>query len=88
MEINKYNKNIIKDAFTVSPNPAKDILQVNGVNNQNFTKATIYDLTGKLIKTTTPSNNAINVQSLNKGMYILILDDANGKQFSVKFIKA
>lgn len=79
-------KDFASAAFTVSPNPAKDVLNINSTTVQ-FENATIYDLTGKMIKTSTVNDNAVNVQSLAKGMYLLVLKDLKGNQSSVKFIK-
>jgi hypothetical protein len=49
--------------------------------------AQIYDLSGKLVITTTVTNEAINVEKLNSGTYLLLLRDDAGKVYSQKFIK-
>ena len=71
-------------AFTVYPNPAKDVINING---GNVTHADIYDLSGKLVQRTDVTDNKISVQVLAKGTYIIILKDAQGKQHTSKFIK-
>jgi len=71
-------------AFTVYPNPAKDVINING---GNVTHADIYDLSGKLVQRADVTDNKISVQALAKGTYIIVLKDARGKQHTSKFIK-
>ncbi|MBN2165271.1 MAG: T9SS type A sorting domain-containing protein [Marinilabiliaceae bacterium] len=77
-EINSSNDNTL----TLSPNPAKDIINLKGINSD--TPIEIYDMAGKLVKTI---NNyvvgkSINVSLLQRGIYVL---KANNKV--VQFIK-
>lgn len=66
--LNNFNQN----TFIVSPNPAKDFLNVN-FEGQNCTYE-IVDITGKSIQNGTLQNGQqIVVTSLNKGMYFLNL---------------
>lgn len=68
------------------PNPASDIIEFK----QEVTDAIIYDQTGKLINKLNTSNSCfigkIDVKSLDKGIYILLLKIGN-KWESTKFIK-
>jgi len=73
--------------FILYPNPAKDILKISGDIKADITTAHIYDMSGKLVKTTAVTDAAVPVQSLAKGTYIIILQDIHGKQHSTKFIK-
>ena len=67
--------------FGVFPNPAKDELRVNGV--ENGTKVMVYDMTGKLVaQQTATENTVINVSSLNKGVYVL-----SAGERKIKFVK-
>jgi hypothetical protein len=68
------------------PNPVKDNLHIKG-DNLNIVKASIYDLSGKLIKAMEVTNATIPVQFLSHGTYILSLIDSNGEQHLSKFIK-
>jgi hypothetical protein len=49
-------------------------------------KAEIFDLNGRLIKTTEVFNNQLSVSSLSKGIYFLNLQTGKGK-LKTKFIK-
>jgi hypothetical protein len=79
----KFNNTI----FSLYPVPAKNILNIKSNDNVIMKLAKVYDLNGKLIlenKLTTP---ALNIESLSKGTYILMLRDANDKDYSQKFTK-
>jgi hypothetical protein len=66
--------------ISVYPNPVKDVLTIQSSEFKNSRFAEIYDLSGKLIKTFT--GNSTDVSALQKGVYILNIDNQ-----SVKFIK-
>jgi hypothetical protein len=73
--------------FMLYPNPAKDVININGDNKQDITSSHIYDLTGKLVQTSVVTNATVPVQSLSKGTYIIVLNDVSGNQHASKFIK-
>lgn len=73
--------------FTVYPNPAKDFIEVSGPASISVTKARIYDMGGKLVKSIDVQDSTISVQSLSKGNYVLILKDTDGKEYTDKIIK-
>jgi hypothetical protein len=73
--------------FTTYPNPVKDILYFTAQNNTVITQAHIYDISGKLVSTNQVENNALKVQQLANGNYLLVLKDSNGRYHSAKFIK-
>lgn len=75
-------------SFSVYPNPATDYLNIITKNGgMEISNASIYDLSGRLVKGTKISDSSINIQSLAKGTYILTLKSSDGKTFSEKFIK-
>jgi hypothetical protein len=76
-----------KSAFTIYPNPAKNILNIKSSEFISMKNAQIYDLSGKLILSTALVDDTINVESLSTGSYILILKDSDGKKYSKKFLK-
>jgi len=69
---------------TFYPNPVKDVLYFSA--SGKVAKAEIYDLNGRLIKTAAVSNNSVNVSSLSKGVYFIILHTDKGV-VKEKFIK-
>jgi hypothetical protein len=74
--------------FTVSPNPAKETLNVTFATNSIQLKSTqIFDLTGRKVFDAETSSTQIPVNSLKTGTYVLLLTDVDGKTYSQKFIK-
>lgn len=68
--------------ITIFPNPASSEISVDA---KNFAKATILDMTGKMVKTSTTSN--IQISELPKGIYNLKIETRDGKAVLKKFIK-
>lgn len=60
---------IFEDAYSIYPNPTKDIININVQNEVVITE--IYDFTGKLILTT--NTNKIDISNFNNGIYIFKL---------------
>lgn len=52
----------------VYPNPASGVFYVDG---KNISKVEIYDLTGRIVKSTSNISKGISVNELNKGIYIV-----------------
>lgn len=70
------------ESFTVYPNPASTIVNIKGFNN--LSKVQLYDVLGKKVFDANElTNNQINVESFNPGIYLLKLIDAN-TQFVIK----
>jgi len=80
---NSFNNGV----FSLYPIPAKNVLNINTKENVTMKLAQIYDLNGKLISETNLLSPTINTEALSKGIYILMLRDANDKDYSQKFIK-
>jgi len=73
--------------FSIYPNPAKNVLNIKSNDSITMKNASVYDLNGKLILSSSIVNDSINVDSLSTGSYILILKDNNEKEYTQKFIK-
>jgi hypothetical protein len=67
--------------------PTKNILNINADNSVVMKTAQIFDLTGKMIQESIVKDDAVNVESLTKGNYIIKLIDASGKVYAQKFNK-
>lgn len=78
------NEASAKSNLKVFPNPAVDV--VNLTSNKEVKSVTIYDLSGKKVKSTTDSKQ-INVSNLAKGTYILQANYGNGGVENTKLIK-
>jgi hypothetical protein len=85
LAINSFNNGV----FSVYPNPAKDVINIQLKDNLSVTlkSAAVYDLTGRVVLTTTDLNQPINVGSLASGTYILSITDSDNKNYGQKFIK-
>ncbi len=72
----------------ISPNPAKEKIYLQNVNEKNIS-AEILDLTGRIVHQVQMSDtdNSINVSKLQQGTYLLNLKKDNQKWISKKFIK-
>ncbi len=65
-----------KNTLNIYPNPASDILFVDGLNSNETHIVKIYDLQGKLVESHTLNNsNSININNLNKGIYLVKIAD-------------
>jgi hypothetical protein len=73
--------------FTLYPNPVKENLHIEGNDELGISRATIYDISGRLVKTVAVTNNIVPVATLSNGTYIIALQDAAGNQYTSKFIK-
>ncbi len=74
--------------FSIFPNPANDIINVK-LNNPAtvINHAGIYDMNGRFVMNSNLVNQTIDVKTLTSGSYLLILKDAQGNDYSQKFIK-
>lgn len=75
------------ESFSLYPNPASDVLNIKTKSDIVMKSAQVYDLNGKMIFESEVTNDAIKVESLATGTYILLLRDNNGKDYSQKFLK-
>ena len=71
------------EKLMVYPNPTKDMLYFS----QPLKEISVYDLSGKLIKTQKTLSEKLNVNDLSKGSYILSGVDKSGKKVNQKFVK-
>ena len=81
------NEDFANELFSLYPNPAKEMITINGSELGEISEASIYDLSGRLVASPEVADNVVNIQSLAKGTYVIIIKAADGKQHSAKFIK-
>lgn len=78
---------LIRSEINVFPNPVND--KVNFSADQNINSAKIIDITGRVLKeinNLSSGENSIDVQELNSGKYLLLLDLENDRR-AIKFVK-
>jgi hypothetical protein len=75
------------DSFTLYPNPASEVLNINLPQNITSLNYAVIDITGKtLLNGTANANNPINISGLANGSYIIKLNN-DEKQYTKMFIK-
>ena len=87
MEVGVQNL-ISSDQFSVYPNPANDLMQVN--SESALSQLKIYDLSGKMVKQIILSGELykeINISSLKNGAYLIEAQTLAGDSFYKKFLK-
>jgi len=62
------------DKITIYPNPARDIIHLKGLTN-NETEIRIFDIFGKLAYSQNKNNKDIDVSQLNSGIYLLSISN-------------
>ena len=72
------------NGVSLYPNPVKDILNIDLVDNTRISSVKIYDLQGKLLLE--KANNDIDVSSFSLGVYLIKIKSEKG-EFTKKFIK-
>lgn len=75
-------------AISIYPNPAKNILRVEGLNSSANTKLSVIDASGKLMKqvNTQSINYNYDLENLSAGIYYLKIE-TDKKVTNLKFIK-
>jgi hypothetical protein len=74
-------------AFTIYPNPTSGTIHISQNNGVEAKHARVIDMLGRLVLSTAVLDNQVSVEKLAKGNYVILLEDANGKTFTQKFIK-
>jgi uncharacterized repeat protein (TIGR01451 family) len=74
----------IHTEVTIHPNPVRDVLTLD--SSTSWTKAEIFDISGRLIKVSGVDGFSVDVSGLESGTYILHLSDKD-KRGRVKFMK-
>lgn len=75
-----------KDSFKIYPNPAQDFIEIKG-DMSNYSKANIYSLDGKLIKTSNLKAGKVQVSELPASSYFIEVSGNKTQSESIKFIK-
>ena len=71
--------------FTIYPNPVKNILNISNSANLESFEISIYNIVGKLMKTSNKKN--IDLINLKKGLYLISIENDKGQKVTQKFIK-
>ncbi|HWY12449.1 MAG TPA: T9SS type A sorting domain-containing protein [Bacteroidia bacterium] len=74
------------NVFSPYPNPSENILNIENISNRKIEMVTVFDIMGRKVLEQRENTSQVNVQSLEKGMYQLVII-SNGKNYSWKFVK-
>jgi len=81
------NNAVKKENLVVYPNPAQDFIGFKG-NTDNYSKANIYSLDGKLVKTSDVKSGNIQISDLPPASYFIQISGKNAADTkNTKFIK-
>ena len=69
------------------PNPADDMIVLQGIEDLNIKSVTINDLNGRNIAMIDPTQEIIDISRLQDGIYILSVIDESNNVFSKKLVK-
>ncbi|MCA6422686.1 MAG: T9SS type A sorting domain-containing protein [Flavobacterium sp.] len=75
-----------QDLFSIYPNPAQSIINIDSVNNISIDSLKIFDIFGKLLLEKTKNTNQVTIENLSNGIYIIEVA-SEGKIIKKKFIK-
>ena len=73
---------IINSPFSISPNPAKDYITINGPNIKHIT---ITDISGRTLILS--KEKKINISSLMNGVYMVCIETLDGNKVVEKMVK-
>lgn len=80
------NQLLFKSGFSIYPNPASSLLNIELIEGQDLSKIIIFDISGKKVLEQTENTRTINIENLANGMYIIEMFSEN-KSFQSKFVK-
>ena len=83
IETGIHEQSILNSGVRIYPNPATNLIFFEG-NQVN--KAKVYTLSGQLLKNYAVSSNQVNISQLEKGMYLLQLEDLKGNVFTERLV--
>jgi hypothetical protein len=66
------------DAFTLYPNPVRNVLNIQSKNGAEVKSVGIYNMLGQILQTQTGNANTIDVSALPSAQYFLKVHTANG----------
>ena len=83
--VDDHNSN--DNTIELYPNPAHDVIRIEGANEIGYREIVIFDLTGRLIKQC-PYSNELNINDLDNGVYMLRAVKNNGAYNTSKLLIA
>ena len=84
-----YSHELVKSNinFTVYPNPARELVQTEGIEVTERTRISVYSLDGSLLLEQHNGSNSVDVSGFEAGIYLMKVADESGKVGVSKFVK-
>lgn len=80
------NQSFSENEFTIYPNPASSILNIQSKNDLEIQSVEIYNILGQIVLAVSNNTNAIDVSSLISGTYFIKVNTENGS-INTRFVK-
>jgi len=86
--VTKNNEGINNQVIKLYPNPAKDVLKIEGLNASAKTTLSLFNVSGKMVEqsTTVGETYTFNLQKLAAGSYYITIE-SDKKMTTLKFVK-
>jgi len=71
--------------LTLSPNPVSNVMQINGIDENDCKEIVVFDVTGRAVMKT-PYHKELNVNNLSDGVYVVRVINNDGSSLQSKFV--
>lgn len=78
---------ISQSGFTVFPNPANEMLTIEGIKKSSIASISIHNMAGQLVKKINKKQNQVHLSGISTGTYIISIETKDGQNLSKSFIK-
>lgn len=85
--INQNNSENTDIGFFFYPNPCVKTLYIKGIQDVNFAKVIVHNISGQVVLQKELKNNELNIENLHKGLYMVTIIRNDGKYYSGKVQK-
>lgn len=79
----KNEENIVENNTVIYPNPVTDLITIKSIDKLETKSISLIDMKGKIIYFNNIKNNVVDLSFLERGFYIVILDDDKTKIFKI-----
>jgi len=77
----------VANTFRIYPNPAQDVLNIDGQAGQDIASVEVFDLLGRSVLKPVLEGRTLSVKGLTSGTYVLMIKMTDGKSANHKFLK-
>ena len=73
--------------FAINPSEGAINVEIDGVAKNQLSSVQVYDMSGKLVKTTSVSGSSIKIEGMNVGLYTVVVSGNNSQESIKVFVK-